>query len=89
MIFCAEPHSATRFRADFGGAAFLLDQLLGLLGGRGRATLPGQRGANIGDDDLGAGCRHGQRDLAAYAAARPGHHYDLAFHHASHHVLLR
>ena len=51
MIFCAEPQSATDSVQISAAAALLLDQLLGLLGGRGRAALAGQRGADVGDDD--------------------------------------
>jgi hypothetical protein len=39
-------------------------------------------------DDPGAGRGHGERDLAADAAARAGHHRHLAFHHTRHAVLL-
>ena len=87
MIFWAELHSATEFCADLGGAAALLDQLLGLLRRSGRQAFAGQRGTDVVDDHFGPGRRHGKRDLAPDAAARAGHRHDLAFHHASHQML--
>ena len=84
MIFCAEPHAATELGADCRDAALLFDELLGLLGRRGRGAFAPQRGADIGDDHLRPGAGHHDRDLAPDAAARAGHHGDLAFHHACH-----
>jgi hypothetical protein len=47
------------------------------------------RCADVVHHDFGTLGRHQQRELAADAAARSGHHHDLLFHHVCHLALLK
>ena len=87
-IFCAEAQAATDSVQISATPPFCLISRLGLLRRRGGAALAGQRGADVGNDDLGPGGGHHDGDLPADAAARAGDHRNLAFHHACHHTLL-
>ena len=88
MIFCAEPHSATDSVQISAAPPRCSMSCLVCWAGVAEQPFAGQRGADVVDDDLGAGRGHGERDLAADAAARSGDDRDLAFHHARHRALL-